>query len=168
VEAFLSRRTAAKQRREYAPAVRRLAALLSLLCVVACGPVAAAGSATTLPGFRSPSGNIACLFRAGHSRNLLCTLRQADYAKSLQARCLAPAGAGVDWHGFALSPTGKALVNCSGGIQYDPAAARWVTVDYGRTWRAGPFTCASNRTGVTCRNGRGHGLFLSRASWRAW
>ena len=83
---------------------------------------------------------------------------------------MAPNGAGVDWHGFTLSPTGKGLVNCSGGILYNPATQHpsYVTLAYGRTRRVGSFTCASRRTGLTCRNGRGHGLFLSRESWRAW
>ena len=143
---------------------------MAALCLLACGSSGTAGAATTLPGIRTPSGNIRCLFLAGHSRDLLCTLGQADYAKSLQERCMAPNGAGVDWHGFTLSPTGRGLVNCSGGIQYDPATEHpsYVTLAYGRARRVGPFTCASRRTGFTCRNARGHGLFLARASWRAW
>jgi hypothetical protein len=37
---------------------------------------------------------------------------------------------------------------------------------YGRTWQRGPITCTSRVTGLTCRNARGHGFFLSRESWR--
>jgi hypothetical protein len=142
--------------------------LLALCLVAACS--AAPAAATELPGIRTPSGNIRCLFLSTEGRTLLCMIDRADYAARLQARCQGTSGAGLDWHGFTVGPTGPVLVNCSGGIQYDPATEhpRYVTLAYGRRWRAGPFTCASMRTGLTCRNARGHGLFLSRASWRAW
>jgi len=39
---------------------------------------------------------------------------------------------------------------------------------YGKSWRAGTFTCTSQVTGVTCRNRHGHGLFISRRTWRVW
>jgi hypothetical protein len=148
---------------------RRL--LVPALCVLTLGPTApAAAAATRLPGVRTPSGNIRCLSLSGSGRELLCTIDHAGYTERLQQRCLAPGGAGVDWHGFTLGFMGKGHVNCSGGILYSPSTQdpTYVTLDYGRTWRAGPFTCASARIGLTCRNGRGHGLFLSRASWRAW
>jgi hypothetical protein len=80
------------------------------------------------------------------------------------------AGPSVDWHGWELSPTGKGLVTCSGGILYNPGSQKptYVNLPYGRTWRQGGFTCLSRITGVTCRNRAGHGLFISRQSWRAW
>jgi hypothetical protein len=150
--------------------VHRRLELLPALCVLALFAATPAGATTLLPGIRTPSGNIKCLLLPGHARRLLCTIDHADYAAQLQARCLAPNGAGVDWHGFTLGPLGRGLVNCSGGIQYNPTTQRpsYVTLAYGRTRQLGSFTCASRRTGLTCRNGRGHGLFLSRELWRAW
>jgi hypothetical protein len=150
--------------------VARRLVLLPALCLLALSTVASAGAATSLPGIRSPTGNIACLLLPSPSRVLLCTVDHADYAVRLQARCLGPAGAGVDWHGFTLSPTGKGLRNCSGGSQYNPATQQpsFVTLAYGTTRRIGSFTCASSRDGLTCRNRRGHGLFLSLQAWRAW
>jgi hypothetical protein len=136
------------------------------LLLFVCAGAPAAG-ATQLPGVRTPTGNIRCLLLSGQGRGLLCTIDHAGYAARLRQRCIAPGGAGVDWHGFTLSPTGKGLLNCSGGILYT-RRPRYVTLEYGRTWRAGPFICISTRTGLTCRNGRGHGLFLARESWRAW
>jgi hypothetical protein len=93
----------------------------------------------------------------------------ASYSAALQRRCIA-APTSLDWHGFELPATRKGSVSCSGGIFYDPASERpvFTSLAYGRTWRHGPFTCVSRRTGLTCTNGRGHGLFLSRESWRAW
>lgn len=138
------------------------------LCLLAVA--VPAGAATQLPGIRTPTGNIRCLLLPGPSRSLLCTIGHADYASRLQAQCMSPNGAGVDWHGFTLSRTGKGLLNCSGGILYNPATQHpsYATLTYGRTRHVGAFTCTSRLTGLTCRNGRGHGLFVSRGSWRAW
>ena len=129
-----------------------------------------AASTTTLPGFRSPSRNITCLFVPGSGSRLLCSVAHSSYAGKLQDRCLGPTGAGVDWHGFDLNPVGKGRITCTGGILYSPATQhpRYVTLPYGKSWRQGVFTCTSRVTGVTCGNRTGHGLFISRASWRAW
>jgi hypothetical protein len=149
------------------------------ILVAAFSSSSLASSATRLPGFRSPTGNIKCLFvpgarngsGRGHSPNTLrCELGHADYASKLQARCMGPNGAGVDWHGFELSAKGRGLVTCTGGILYNPGTQHpsYVTLPYGKTWRQGVFTCLSRITGVTCRNREGHGLFVSRQAWRTW
>jgi hypothetical protein len=139
-------------------------ARLAVLLLVA-GSVAAP---RPLPAFRSPSGNIRC-FLTPAPVTLFCSLRHAAYADALQARCSAPSGPGVDWHGFELTAARRGAVSCSGGIiypgRYRPA---YVALGYGRTWRRGAFTCASARSGVTCRTARGHGIFVSRESWRVW
>lgn len=146
----------------------RLALTWPVLLLAVCA-AASVASAAPLPGFRSPSGNIRCILLPGYSRNLLCTIDRSAYATALQARCMAPGGAGVDWHGFTLSPTRKGLVNCSGGIQYSGKDRPvYVTLAYGSSWRRGAFTCMSQRTGVTCRARSGHGLFVSREAWRTW
>jgi hypothetical protein len=124
-----------------------------------------------LPGFHSPSGNIRCYAEPGGGAPVLrCEIGQAGYARTLQARCLRPDGSGVDWHGFELGAANRGQVTCSGGILYDTSRYRlsFANLPYGRTWRHRPFSCVSRITGVTCRNARGHGLFISRASWRAW
>ena len=124
-----------------------------------------------LPGFHSPSKNIRCYAEPGGGSPVLrCEIGQAAYAQALQATCMRPDGSGVDWHGFELGARGRGLVTCSGGVLYDTSRyrPRFVDLPYGRTWRHSPFSCVSRITGVTCRNGNGHGLFLSRASWRAW
>jgi hypothetical protein len=128
---------------------------------------------TLLPGFHSPSGNIRCFavpLGGTGAGTLRCEIRQASYGRALQERCMRPDGSGVDWHGFELGPTSRGRVTCSGGILYDEGTQRpsYADLPYGRTWRRAGFTCVSRVTGVTCRNARGHGLFISRASWRAW
>jgi hypothetical protein len=128
-----------------------------------------APAATRLPGFRSPSGNIKCLFVPGRPSTMLCKIAEAVYVKRLEAHCSAPP-IELDWAGFTLSATRKGGVSCSGGILYSPDTQipSYVTLPYGQSWRHGVFTCRSRVTGVTCESRAGHGLFLSRASWRAW
>jgi uncharacterized protein DUF6636 len=107
------------------------------------------------PGIRTPSGNISCF--VSH-QVLHCQLRHADY----RPRC-----ADLDWHGFELGARGRPQVTCSGGVLYDhkPTYRR---LAYGRTWRFAAFMCVSRITGLTCTSGSGHGLFISRQSWRGW
>ena len=128
-----------------------------------------ASSATVLPGFRSPSGNIRCLAAPGPPAYLWCSIGKADYAKKLTAYCAQPR-IGVDWAGFTLGARSKGSVACSGGTMYDPATQHLhvITLAYGKTWRSGAFTCLSQSVGVTCRNRAGHGLFVSRQSYRVF
>ena len=131
---------------------------------------AAAPAKTTLHGIRTPSGNIKCLVIPGKPNLLHCTLGKASYATRLQSRCMTPGGGGVDWHGFELTATGKGGVSCSGGILYSPESYQpsYSTLAYGHSWQHGGFGCLSQRSGLTCRSATGHGLFLSRSSFRVW
>jgi len=151
--------------------MRRLAFALVVL-----GTSAAAVHAATIPGFRSPTGNIRCVFipsaplDSGTGRTpatMLCTIGQADYAKTLQSRCLGPKGGGVDWHGFILPAATKGQVSCSGGALYTQQP-RYITLAYGKTWRQKMFSCTSHFDGVNCSNPHGHGMFISRQTWRTW
>jgi hypothetical protein len=142
--------------------------MLLVLCVLGLASSSLAGSASRLPGFRSPSGNIKCLFVPGPPAFMLCKIAQADYGRKLVAYCGSPQ-IGVDWAGFTLGVTRKGSVSCSGGVLYPGSRhPSYVTLPYGKTWTHGVFTCWSRVTGVTCRNHTGHGLFVSRRSWRAW
>jgi hypothetical protein len=142
--------------------------VLALVFVCFCVPAGIAGATTVLPGIRSPSGNIKCLFVPGPPATLLCSLAHADYASSLQAKCMA--GPSVDWHGFQLPATKHGAISCSGGILYNPSTQRphYVTLAYGGVLRHAMFTCWSRTTGVTCQNRANHGLFISRQTWRTW
>jgi len=119
--------------------------------------------AAVLPGIKTPSGNITCIATPGALR---CDIARSAYGARLQARCIAPPTK-LDWHGFELTTTGKGQVACSGGVLVTgPVPYR--VLAYGRTWRRDGFTCVSRTTGLTCTNRTGHGLFLSRASYRTW
>jgi hypothetical protein len=130
-----------------------------------------AAAAARLPGVKTPTQNISCFYvpqRPTTHGNLLCNIKQAAYTRALQAKCIAPP-TGLDWHGFTLSDTKRGEVLCAGGLMYDGRdTPTFVTLAYGKTWRHRGFTCTSRVTGLTCTNGHGHGLFLSRASWRTW
>jgi hypothetical protein len=139
-----------------------------LLAVLALAPPAAAAK-MPLPGIRTPSGNITCFYVPGRPSVLQCQIKHASYSAKLVAYCGQPS-IGVDWAGFSLGPTRKGSVSCSGGVLYSPDTQRpvFTTLAYGKTWRQAVFTCTSQVTGLTCRNRAGHGLFISRESWRAW
>jgi hypothetical protein len=121
-----------------------------------------------LPALKTPSGNISCFVTPGPA-TLHCSLKQAEYATYMEnVRCGPPIG--LDWVGFTLPARTKAQVTCSGGILYNPSTQRprYATVPYGHTWHAGPFDCRSQVTGLGCSNHTGHGLFISRQTYRLW
>ncbi len=144
------------------------AALAAVLALAVCSAAAAA----TLPGVRTPTRNISCFYvpiKPTTRGTLLCDIKRAGYSRALQRKCSSPP-IGLDWHGFTLPQARKAQVSCSGGVLYDIGrdTPKLATLAYGRTWRYRGFACTSRVTGLTCTNGAGHGLFLSRASYRLW
>ena len=145
----------------------RLIAAIASLALLASAGAASAGAATTLPGFKSPSGNIKCLYLPGPPAVVWCSIGKANYARKLTAYCAQPR-IGVDWAGFTLGTKARGGVECAGGVLYDPQKQRprYGTLAYGKAWRHGAFTCMSAPTGVTCRNPRGHGVFVSGESYR--
>src|SRR3954470_4397158 len=144
------------------------AMLVVLLTLAFCG--SAAGM--RLPGVKTPSRNISCFYvpiKPTARGTLLCNIKQAVYAHALVKKCGSPP-IRVDWGGFSVPQAGKAEVVCTGGVLYDSGrdTPALVTLAYGRTWRYRSFTCTSRFTGLTCTNRGGHGLFLSRDSYRLW
>jgi hypothetical protein len=135
---------------------------------VAGGPAA---HAARLPGVKTPTRNIACFYvpiKPTARGNLLCSIKASLYSRAQQNRCQARTG--LDWHGFELSDTRKAQPVCTGGVLYDIGrdTPTFVVLAYGRTWRSHGFTCTSRLNGLTCTNGHGHGLFLSRETYRLY
>ena len=144
-------------------------ALAALLVLAVCS---AAAAAATLPGVKTPSRNISCFYvpiKPTQRGNLLCDIKRAGYIHTLQTKCSLPP-IGLDWHGFTLPQSKKGQVTCSGGVLYDIGrdTPKLSTLVYGRTWRYRGFTCTSRTTVLTCTNKAGHGLFLSRGSYRLW
>ena len=137
------------------------------ICAALVLGLSASATASVLPGFHSPTGNIRCYYNPhgltsrGFTPVVRCGLDHADYSTQLQRRCSAG-----DWHGFTLTPSGRPLLYCPGGASGDRVA--YTDLVYGTSWQRGPFTCTSRTTGVTCRNRTGHGLFVSRQTYSTW
>ena len=121
-----------------------------------------------LPGVVTPSGNIHCFYVPAKPAHLLCDIHRASYSHREQDGCQARSG--LDWHGWEVYATRSAAPVCSGGILYNSNRDKPVfrRLPYGKTWHFGAFTCVSRITGLTCTSSSGHGIFLSRQSWRAW
>jgi hypothetical protein len=141
-------------------------ALLTALLLAVVVPAAQAAK-TPLPGVVTPSGNIHCFYVPGPPGHLLCDIHQASYTAREQSGCMARSG--LDWHGWEVYATRKTVPSCSGGILYNSnsGSPTYTKLAYGKSWHFASFTCTSRFTGLTC-SARGHGIFISRASWRGW
>ncbi|WP_426126855.1 hypothetical protein [Pararhizobium sp. PWRC1-1] len=102
--------------------------------------------------FVLPSGNIGCIYTPEGGTEVY---QPADGGPELSCDRVEPR-----YVRATLSRKGAAtLVNDVG----DPSccSARPV-LDYGQAWTAGPFSCLSTRTGLSCERSDGHSFFLSR------
>lgn len=136
-------------------------AWLAFASVALAGAVTQAGAAgtTAFPGFRTPSGNIQCLYHSLGTRGpaIRCDIR-SELSPKPQRSC------DLDWVGVSLPSRGPASPTCAGDTVFFPPKPQ---LPYGRTWSRGWIACVSRTTGLTCRSGR-HGFFLSREKWRTW
>lgn len=102
--------------------------------------------------FVLPSGNIGCIYTpaggtetyqpVGGGPELSCDRVEPRYVRA------------------TLTGSGPAVLISTVGDQSCCSAGP--VLDYGQTWRAGPFSCLSTRTGLSCERNDGHSLFLSR------
>ena len=124
--------------------------------VVLFGVFAAPASASEF--FSSPSRNISCDLDA---QSVRCDIGRRNWKITTP-----PAGCPSDsdfGQGLFVTRAGnRGRVVCAG----DTALGARRVLPYGRSVTVGRITCMSRSTGMTCRNGRGHGFFLSRESFR--
>jgi len=140
--------------RPYHRAVRWVVPILALAAIAYDTP---AGSAV-IAQFRTPSGNIGCVYASGFGRGpgLRCDIRSG-----LKPRPPRPKNCDLDWgDSYEMGATGRAHVTCHGDTAIDPRAR---ALRYGSIWKKSGFVCTSKRLGLRCRNRSGHGFFLSRA-----
>lgn len=129
------------------------------VALLAAGLVAAGGADARLASFKTPSGNIGCVYDSASGGSLRC-----DILSGLKPKPSRPRGCDLDWgDSLTLARTGRARVLCHGDTAVLPSAP---ILRYGTTWSRGPFTCTSRRAGLTCENAAEHGFFLSRQSWQ--
>ena len=126
-------------------------------CAAAAQAASFAPTADGLINFQLPSGNIGCTYvpdggtpvytpEDGHAE-LQCDRVEPSYTRAL------------------LGSAGPARKYANAG---DASCCGFSNVlDYGETWKMGPFTCSSATTGLTCTRG-GHGLRMSRKAVKVW
>jgi hypothetical protein len=138
------------------------------LAVLAFAAGSAQAKRSPLPGLVTPSGNIHCFYVPAPPAHLLCDIHRAAYAQREQDSCMARSG--LDWHGWEVYAARPTRTVCSGGILYNSNrnVPRYRRLAYGAIWLFGAFVCRSRITGLTCTTRKGHGVFLSRQSWRGW
>lgn len=111
--------------------------------------------------FRSPSNNIACAIWTGEFAGVRCDIfsMTPTYRKR-------PADCDLEWgSSFAVDAQGRGYLACVGDSVQDPGA---FTLDYGRSVSLGAFTCTSEKTGMTCTNGQGHGFSVAKAKQKVF
>jgi hypothetical protein len=125
--------------------------------------VAAPARASTVVMFRTPSGNIGCVFASGLSGTRAASIRCDIHTKRYQAP-RRPASCDLDYgDSFEIGRIGRARPVCHGDTAIDPRSR---VLGYGSTWQRSGLTCTSRTNGLTCSNRIGHGFFLSRQRWR--
>jgi hypothetical protein len=145
--------------------VRAASRVLLLAAIAAC---TAAGPATAKlpPGighFETPSRNIVCDYMShGSGPSVFCAIKSGLKPPPPRKHCTV--GDRVDTF-VLLGAKGRATMPSCWG---DPGPlvndGQGTVLAYGRTLRIahGAIRCRSAVEGLTCRNGKGHGFFLSR------
>jgi hypothetical protein len=118
---------------------------------------------STIVSFRTPTGNIGCVFSAGIEGDETPTVR-CDIRSRLRPEPRAPKSCPLDYgDSIQVSRTGHAILVCHGDTAIDPRSR---ALQYGHIFRRDGLTCTSRFSGLTCANRSGHGFFISRQSWR--
>jgi len=138
-----------------------LLTLVFSLAGVGAARVCTAQAEDGIPGFQSPSKNIACIYFEydGH-KALRCDL--GDMADKPPR----PPGCEQEWgHSFEVNARGEAGPICTGDTQIGQPLA---VLPYGEVWQRSGITCKSETSGVTCFNADRHGFSLSRGKQEAF
>ena len=145
--------------------LRRLAFLVLVTLFIGAGAASAATSKAVIREFRTPSGNIGCVFSSGLDGAEAPTIR-CDIRSRLRPQPKPPANCPLDY-GDSLQVTraGRTILVCHGDTAIDPGSR---VLAYGHQFSRGGLTCVSRFSGLTCTNTAGHGFFLSRDSWRVF
>ncbi|MEO6843329.1 MAG: DUF6636 domain-containing protein [Bradyrhizobium sp.] len=110
-----------------------------------------------IPGFQSPSKNIACIYfeHDGH-KALRCNI--GEMAGAMPPK---PRNCELDWgHSFEVDAKGQADPSCAGDTQIGQPLR---VLPYGEVWQRSGITCSSEESGITCFNADRRGFSLSRA-----
>lgn len=137
--------------------------LMLALCAFACFGAKAAEQifppdANGLISFVTPSTNIGCAYAPKGGTKVYVP---ADGGPELSCDRVEPV-----YLRFVLAKAGKAKKLSNVG---DPGCCSdSPKLSYGNTWKKGSFSCVSEKTGLTCTRGDGHGFFISKAKTRVY
>ena len=133
-------------------------------------PAPPVGGAATNGFFKTPSSNILCSYaNSTGAASVGCVVKSG--LKPPPPRRGPECSPGLV---VGLGATGRVHTEGSECPGEDAPETPYVGADvarvlgYGKTWSGGGIHCTSAVTGLTCRNRRGHGFFLSRDKWRAF
>jgi hypothetical protein len=139
--------------------VSGIAGMLAMTGVV-LSLTATESAASDYDFFQTPTGNIACMFYEYDGKHgARCDIREKTPSYRSRPDCGEEDG---DW-GMAFSiksDDGVGTMPCYTDTVIDPSHP---VLNYGKSISAHGITCTSAKTGLTCKNSRGHGFFLSRA-----
>jgi hypothetical protein len=136
---------------------RAILAVVSATLALALS-VPAAATPSRIVSFRTPSGNINCIY-GDQPHYVRCDIRSG-----LRPKPPHPQNCDLEYgDSVSMNRASRAHLVCHGDTTIDPRAR---VVKYGKSITVGPFTCTSRTSGLTCRNAAGHGWFLSRESYR--
>lgn len=139
--------------------MKRITAVLVVAAIAAGASATAGRAAGGVTFFRTPSGNIGCVYSpaaSGTPASLRCDIRTG-----LRPRPAKPRKCDLDWgDSYALQRTGLPILVCHGDTAIDPHAH---VLRYGSSWTRSGFQCTSETSGLHCLNPSGHGFFMSRA-----
>jgi hypothetical protein len=107
--------------------------------------------------FVLPSGNIGCIYTPEGG---IPTYQPVDGGPELSCDRVEP-----EYVRITLGPKGGAVLRKNVGDASCCSAD--LTLNYGASWKAGPFVCKASTKGLDCRRGQ-HGFFMSRARLEAY
>ena len=142
--------------------VKKHIALTGAIAVCAlCAALSA--TASTVISFRTPTGNIGCVFSSGLTGAEKPVVR-CDIRSRLRPSPAQPKRCPLDYgDSIQVGTTGRPILVCHGDTAIDPTSH---ILRYGQTWRRSGLACTSRFDGLTCTNQSKHGFFLSRQSWK--
>jgi hypothetical protein len=131
----------------------------ALLLMGSCIGWAETATARDLEEFRSPTGNIVCGFRdVDGIQAVRCDIIERSNSKPVVQM---PADCDLDWGNmFVVGRDGEAGLECAGDLA---ASSESPVLAYDAVTKRYGITCMSQKAGLTCINGDGHGFTLSRA-----
>ncbi len=138
--------------------------LLGCCCslVLAAHSSGAPGKAVVVQ-FRSPTGNIGCVFSSGLDGFATPAVR-CDIRTRLRPAPRAPKSCKLDYgDSLQVLKTGRASLVCHGDTAIEPRSR---IIAYGHQFSRAGITCASRASGMTCTNLSRHGFFVSREAWK--